>query len=296
MTDASETTPLRIELVPVKKQNTWKWPAALNLIFSGAGSGLYIISYILRRAFPETFQYEMLIRSEITSAILIIVGFSIVSVEVGRLTSAINTLKRVSSSWISREILFGTVFLVSILLNLFLANKILPFVALLATAGILVSQGFILNTACAVETWNLRIIPLLVIFSGLHSGYGISLIIHSSYLAGNAFYMAGGVFINVLNLIIWINYVKTVTTKFNQIARPLNSRKINLTGVGIGHICSILLIIFSWSLWDHNSRVELCRVFLFVAGICMFFGNAIQKVAAVLKAGYRASIWISTDR
>ena len=59
MTDASETTPLKIELVPVKKQDVWKWPAALNLIFSGAGSGLYIVSYILRRAFPETFNMNV---------------------------------------------------------------------------------------------------------------------------------------------------------------------------------------------------------------------------------------------
>ena len=296
MTDTSETTPLRIDLVPAKKQDVWKWPAALNLIFSGAGSGLYIVSYILRRALPETFQYESSIRSGITSAIFIVIGFSFVSVEVGRLSSAINVLKRVSSSWISREVLCGTVFLAAILLNLFFPNKILPFVAFLAAAGILVSQGFILNTACAVETWNLRIVPLLVFFSGLHSGYAMSLIIHSNYLKGDVSYMASGVLINVLNLIIWINYVKAVKAQFNQIARPFNSRKINLAGVGIGHVCAVLLIITAGFLWHQNSRVELGRVFLFIAGICMFLGNSIQKAAAVLKAGYRASIWISTDR
>ena len=150
--------------------------------------------------------------------------------------------------------------------------------AFLAAAGILVSQGFILNTAFAVETWNLRIVPLLVFFSGLHSGYGMSLIIHSNYLKGDVSYMASGVLINVLNLIIWTNYVKAVKAQFNQIARPFFSRKINLAGVGIGHVCAILLIITAGFIWHQNSRFELGRVLLFLPEYACFSAIRSKKL------------------
>ena len=286
---------MRLDLIPVEKQNVWKWPAAANFVLSGAGSGLYLLSYFLLKTIQGTTTRELSAFTEITSVTLVIMGFACVSIELGRLSSARNTLRRLSSSWISREVLFGVIFLASVLLNLGFGYKYLSTVAALSAAGILVSQGFILNTARSVTAWNLRIIPVFIFVSGLHSGYGLSLLIRPDFTAGTGIYMAVGVFINIMNLIIWAIYAKSGATDFKYAARSLKSNKFRIVTIGIGHIGPIILITLCILIWYHRNGVGISPVFLFVSGIGMFAGSAIQKIVVVLKAGYKTGIWMPTD-
>ena len=282
---------MRFDIVPAEKQKVWKWPAAANFVLSGAGSGLYVMTCLLFLLSQKTAPRGPLVFSDITAVIFVMIGFFFVSLELGRLASARYSLRRVSSSWISREVLFGGVFVASAGGNLVFGSKTFGVAAALAAAGILVSQGFILKAARSVTAWNVRWMPALILVSGLHSGYGLSLVIHAAAPVTSVTYMVVGIALNLINLILWGISVTSATVETNPAARSLGSHKFRIVTLGLGHITPLLLITLCSVLWDHNAGSVFCRPVLFLTGIGMLTGSALQKNFIVTKAGYKTGLW-----
>jgi len=282
---------VRLDIVPAEKQKVWKWPAAANFVLSGAGSGLYVLTCLLFLLSQKTAPRGLSVFSDITAVVFVMMGFLCVSLELGCLPSTRYSLRRVSSSWISREVLFGVVFVASAGVNLVFDSRIFGVAASLAAAGILVSQGFILKAARSVTAWNVRLMPALIITSGLHSGYGLSLVIHAAAPASSVTYLVAGIALNLMNLIIWGISVTSASFETNPVAQSLGSHKFRIVALGLGHIAPLLLITLCSVLWDHHAGSVFCRPFLFLTGIGMLAGSALQKIFIVSKAGYKTGLW-----
>ena len=285
---------MRLDIVPIEKQKVWKWPAAANFVLSGAGSGLYVLSCLLLPMSQKAGPRGLSVFSDITAVIFVMMGFLCVSIELGRPTSARYSLRRVSSSWISREVLFGAVFMASAGLNLFFDSKVFGGAATLTAAGILVSQGFILKAARSVTAWNVRLMPALIVSSSLHSGYGLSLVIHAAAPVSSGTYLIAGLALNLMNLIIWFISMTSASVEANPAVRSLGSHKFRIVALGLGHIAPLLLITGCSALWYHNAGSVFCRPVLLLTGISMLTGSVLQKIFIVSKAGYKTGLWFTS--
>ena len=154
-----------------RHQRNWDLRAAGNFICGGTGSGL-VLACALAGAFGQTAALPLA-----AGAAFVMLGLSLVWLEIGKPWRALNVFFHPQTSWMTREgILAGPLVACSAAAAWSGSGLLLALAAVLA-AGFLYCQSRMLRASRAIPAWsNPRIVPLIV-STGLAEGLGVFLLL-----------------------------------------------------------------------------------------------------------------------
>ena len=275
-----------LEFSVPKKQNYWRWPAVINFILGGAGSGLYIISSLMS-LFGENF--TLTIKVELLAPVLIMFGMAVLVIEVGYPQNGYLVIRNIKKSWISREVLFSMFFIIAIAFEILTDSWVLRLTALVVAFLFMVSQGFILYSSRAVSAWNNPVIILFFISSGMVSGCAIALLtgLLGWMRIGNNFLLL--VILCVLfNLLIWLYFLKFATKLIDSrlLSKTIKNPFMIFLIVGLGSLLPVFILLASIK----TTSSELFSINVFTAAFSILLGIIIQKATLLHSIGFIRNI------
>jgi phenylacetyl-CoA:acceptor oxidoreductase subunit 2 len=192
-------------------QRFWDFRAAANFILGGMGSGLAAAAAAPALAVGLSDAATRMLL--FASGVLMAAGLGFVFFKIGRKLRALYALRRPQSSWMTREIYAAAAFYPLLALDLWRPHLALHALVGLAALGFLYCQARILFASKGVPTWRARLIPGLLVASGLYEGIGLAAIglafLSSTRIAGDL--TAGfGVVMAVVTANLWCRYRATL--------------------------------------------------------------------------------------
>ena len=282
--------PGAVELIPATRQALWGWPAVANFALGGLGAGLYVKAVVAGAFGPSP---AVTIAAWLGPA-LVLAGFLAIATESGRPLRGPRVLTRVRTSWMSRELWLGAIFVA-----LAGADLAVPlpsgrrYAGALAAIGFVVAQGFILREARAVVAWSLPAMPLLFLVSAAISGDGLFLGLEAATgraprtiaLAGTAaLLLAGGA--------AWRALVSGAGDE--AIARslaPLTEGRAGALVFGGAYVAPFLLVALASLLPPAGTAAAAG-----LAGFLMVAGQVHAKARLILRAGRLRPITLAAPR
>lgn len=284
------------QLIKPKKLEVWKWPAVVNFTMGGMAAGFYIISLFITTFNSDLYTVSQYNKLKLLAPLMMVMGLLILTLEAGRPLRVFYLLNNLGNSWMSREVLFGAVFIMASISECFWPNTILIIIASVAALGFVISQGLIIYSARAVIAWNVPLIPLLFIASGFTLGEGMVLLITAigRMDIGSNIILTGLVFL-VVNLVLLVIYLySTDSLTFREVTEKMRRSNYLVLTIGIGHLLPITLL-FLLLLIDDLRGVS-GRNILIVAGVSIIFAGVLQKIGVILWANYLRGIFIGQPR
>ena len=160
-----------MEIISSRKQKVWGTPVVYNFIFGGLGGGLFIF-YVLLQA--SLVPIPVLIN--LSAILMILTGLGAVSLESQHPFRGIYILNNLATSWMSREALAATVFILLAFANMFYESKALAVSAAIAALTFVLSQGILVYKSRAISAWHNTNIPVLFLTTALCNGGAIIII------------------------------------------------------------------------------------------------------------------------
>lgn len=253
-----------------------------NFFLGGTGAGAYVLAAVLS-AFERS---PVLVTASVLGPALVLAGFLCVAVEAGRPLRGPFVLRKVGSSWMSRELWVGgafSVFAITDLLWPFLTLRVAATVAALLFA---LAQGAILWRAKGVSAWSVPLMPPLFLASAFISGAGmlglILPLLGGGDNPGSLAVSMGGLI--VLSALVWAGYLAWPGDL--AFRRATAAFWTNTTVVGVfvlGHLVALLLLGF-WAsafVWT-----------MAAAGILVLLGQLQAKAWLILRSGVLRPITI----
>jgi formate-dependent nitrite reductase membrane component NrfD len=166
----------------LRSQQEWSWLLAVDLFLGGLGGGLFL--------FFEIFHLPPFMA--LLSLGLVLAGGVVLLMELGHPLRAWRAIFRLRSSWISRGVLFVSLFLVSGSLHIAPAftnrpwfawtgngtgANIITLIAGFCALLITVYPGFVLSASRSIPFWNTPFLPLLFFAHSIMGAGGIVLLI-----------------------------------------------------------------------------------------------------------------------
>ena len=270
-------------LMQPRRQQVWKWPAVANFVLGGMGAAAYLISMLVWPAGPLT----------LVAPALVAAGLLAVAIEAGRPARAFNLFRHLRRSWMSREALAATVFLLAAVWDWFMPHLAMRGLAGAAALAFMLCQGFIVYRARAVIVWNSRIMPVLFLTSDFSGGSGLTLVLAAAVgrqgLVG-AQLLRFAVGAAVLNSAVWMAYLAS-RDRISRKAVAALCRPAALALVeDAGHALPVLLLILALAAGWSAPTQSLTAAF---AGALLVFGSAAQKIGVVRVAGFLRPITLA---
>ena len=272
-----------MELVQPKRQHAWAWPVVANFTLGGMAAGFYLLNVLV-----ETFQGNMPDRYQtvvfkLLPPLLVGLGFICLTIEAGRPMRGIFLLNNLRSSWMSREMVIGAVFILSAVLDTLFPHAIIEISALCSAAGLIISHGFIFYRAVAVRTWNEPLIPVHFFTSALSMGFGLLLLLGvcSNDTLG-MYAIVTGMICVLINQVIWLMYLR-VDRVSSFHTEEASGSPVYLT-MGIKHLLPILLLLPLLLIPAAQTAVSLRNVLSVLAGLFLAVEGVRQKVTIILGA------------
>ncbi len=268
-------------------QRVWHWPAVANLVLGGTGAGFFLACLLVEGAGgPDAGAISPVVRLKWVGAVMVLTGFAAVALEAGRPSSARYLLGHLRTSWMSREVSLGLLFIGTAILDAVFARDILAFFGGLTASGFLLSQGMMVNRARAVAAWNLEIVPVHFVSSGLCLGCGMLLMgaaATGSPVAPQVLLVVLGLL--VFNAMTWFAYVHFFAdTRSGQATLVLRDLRSLLLTLGVGHLMPLGLIALLLGISGPDVRPLLQQGALGVAAAAILAGGVRQKSAIILQA------------
>lgn len=270
------TTP-RMEMIPAPPQSLWGWPAVANFALGGLGAGWYVVAVLaaaLERAPGVT-------AASWAAPVLVLAGFAAVAAEAGRPRRGLRVLARVRTSWMSRELLIGIVFVLLVVADLAFPLRLHRLLAMGAAVLLAVAQGFIVRRARGVTAWDVPLVPLLFLLSGLLSGAGAFLLVE--VVAGRApipAVVAPVLMLIVVTYVVWIRYLAwSAEDAYRRAVAPLRERRaalvIDVAGYGLPLLLGLLAL----------AAPAVAGPLVAPAGALLVAGQVYAKAGLILAAG-----------
>jgi DMSO reductase anchor subunit len=281
-----------IHLVQAIRQKVWGWPVVVNFLLGGMASGLYLLGYFLRDDFVLNMGSAQRTTFSLLPAIFICLGFLTVGIESGRPSRGKYLLLHSQRSWMSREVLFGGIFVAFSVFNCFFSHLIFKFVASLAAIGFVLAQGMMVFRACGIAAWNRPIVPLHFIFSSFALGFGLLLmwmtVVHAY---PNLNLILIGLCCLILNVCIWVLYLFPKRNwAFYQATWRLRETLSLTLSVGCGILIpGIILLIMVFCVMLRFPS-DFLNLLCFLAGATILCGGVSQKFQVILEANYLRAI------
>ncbi|RMF90417.1 MAG: hypothetical protein D6736_06770 [Nitrospinota bacterium] len=269
------------ELVPPMQQQVWGWPAVLNFVWGGMGTGVYLLGLLM-----TVLGMGQPAGLKLLAPVLVSLGFLAVTMEAGRPLRAPHLLRHLGRSWMSREALAGLLFLPLAFLDWLFPSPVFQVPAAIAAAGLMLSQGYILYRARAVTAWNVPLMPLLFVTMSLTAGIGLMLMLTPLWGGGSRLVLWGVIGV-VLNLVLWLSYLyRSADTPFQKAIGALRQPHHLFLTVGVGYLLPLLLFL-AWGVSSSlNIGVTLQPLIVVIAGLAILVGGLWQKQGIIRQAGY----------
>ena len=154
-----------------RHQSHWDLRAAGNFICGGTGSGL-VLACALAGALGQTAALPLA-----AGAVFVMLGLSLVWLEIGKPWRALNVFFHPQTSWMTREGILAGPLVASSAAAAWSGNALLLALAAVTAAGFLYCQARMLRASRAIPAWSHpRIVPLIV-STGLAEGIGVFLML-----------------------------------------------------------------------------------------------------------------------
>lgn len=263
---------METQLLPALGQTLWGRLAVANFFLGGAGAGAYVVAAMLS-GFER---FSILLVASLLGPALVLTGFLCVALEAGRPLRGPFVLRKMGSSWMSRELWAGGAFC------LFVAADLLrPFLwfrlgAVAAALLFALAQGAILWRAKGVSAWSVPLMPPLFLASALVSGAGVMGVTLPLVRAGAVtVWMAGLI---VLSAVAWAGYrLWPGDAAFRQATASFRADRTVARVFVVGHLFPFFLLMFD--LW------EPAVVWTVLAGVLVLQGQLQAKTWLILRAG-----------
>lgn len=264
-------------MIPARRQSLWGWPAVANFTLGGLGAGWYAMA-VLAAGFDRT---PGVIVASWTAPALVLAGFIAVAAEAGRPLRGLRVPARVRTSWMSREVLIGGIFVLLVAADLVFPLRLYRASALLAAALLALAQGFMVRRARGVTAWDVPIMPLLFLISAGLAGAGAVLLVEAgARRAVELPLLAGVVALIALSFVAWARYLGWSSQEsFVQAVAPLRQRQAALVVDGAGHGLPVLLVALALLVPPAAGPA------LGLAGALLMAGQAHAKAGLILDAG-----------
>jgi len=282
-----EVTP-PVELIPAQRQILWGWQAVVNFTLGGIGAGLYGTA-VLAAGFERGPAVAL---ASWLAPLLVLAGFAAVAAEAGRPLRGPRVLWKVRTSWMSRELWIGGVFVLLIAADIAFPLRIHRAQALAAAILLALAQGMILRRSRGIAAWDVAVMPWLFLFSAAVSGSGAYLFLE--VLAGRV--VAPAVIVASLVLLVAAlgldrAYVFTPAGHtFREATASLRDGRAGRVGVGVGTVIPLGALAVALA----SPAVAAPAVAL--AGLAMVAGQAHFKAELILRAGLLRPITVPTLR
>ena len=262
--------------------------AVVNFFFGGMATGFYLIQSIFPHIVNNPISDFQLVSFTLVASVLLLLGLLLVGLEAGRPMRGFYVFRDFRHSWMSREALAATIFVMAAILNCIIPNLIFLYLAMLAAAVFMISQGLIVYSAKGVRAWNVRIIPPFFVTNGFATGSGLFLLLATLFNLGtNRTAVAISVFAAVINLLVWLSYLKwSKTPEFlastERLRRPISM----FITLGLGHLLPLLILLpmaMGSSEFLIRQTGENAAAF---AGLLLIWAGMLQKSGLILKTGY----------
>ena len=276
-------SPPPVELIPARPQTLWGVPAVVNFALGGTGAGLYVVAAI---AAGFSSSATLTIASWLGPA-LVLAGFLAVATEAGRPLRGLRVLARVATSWMSRELWIGGIFIALAAGEFVVPGFAQRFFAAAAAVMLVLAQGLILRRAEGIAAWSVPPLPLVFIQSALVAGAGHLVLINAG--AGTP---PGRVVLDVVlalllfAALVWLAFVTWSGGAFAEATRCLREGTPALVIFGVGYVAPFALITLTMALGQTAPTVPA------LAGLLMIATQAYAKAFLILKCGQLRPITI----
>jgi formate-dependent nitrite reductase membrane component NrfD len=267
-----------IELLPSRPQMLWGWPAVVNFFLGGLGAGFYVITVLAEG--PAGRSAVMRLAAWLAAS-CVLAGFVAVAAEAGRPLRGPRVLRRVGSSWMSRELWLGGLFVALVLADALWPLG--PVRAAAAVAGLLlaIAQGLLVQGARGIPAWNVPIMPTLFALSALVSGAGLHLVVTAAARRDAGAPALGAVLVLLaVGVWMWVRYLTWSRERaFAEAVAPLTRGREARLVVGAGLLAPVLLIAAALA-WPAAAAPAQA-----LAGGLMILGQLHAKARLILTAG-----------
>lgn len=282
------------QIIPPSKQHTWGWPAVVHFILSGVGCGSYLVNLLRASLQDGLLAFSTPVQFSILAALLISLGIFSLIIEVGRPKRGLYVLRNLRHSWISRETVVCAILVPALVFDRLFSHPILRIFTLALASWLMLSQGFIVYRSLAITAWNVAIIPLFFLFSGLSSGYGFSLLVDVFYGSTFTYYQTLTGLICVFgNLVVWILYLCwSSNPNFNLSTRILRHPADLIFSVGFGHVVPFLVLLAYLTLQGDNSALVFQYIVSILLALVIIAVVVYEKAGIILASGHTRGISI----
>ncbi len=296
-----------------KVQQFWDWRAAMNWMFGGVGSGFVFAAWLISFVVPADATAEFglwLSAAQFAGAGLMAFGLFFVFLKIGRKMRFWRAVSRPQTSWMTRELYIVAVFGIAVLLGIATQHPAAQAVAAFAALGFLGCQAMILYRARGIPAWRHRLMPWMIVATGLLEGFALllpALALSIGLLAAFQLLVpleifiytslalktieTSGILIVVLaaaNLILWTAYRRTAADSgIGPLARAVLAkvyRRVLILGTGLPAILYLTgLVAFGMGQTGTRLAVGVWLAGSLLAILC----GAYWKFMIVARAGYQ---------
>lgn len=285
---APATTAQRIEVIPPPRQTLWGWPVVVNFFLGGLGAGWYIVATLaagLERS-------PSVMAASWAAPVLVLAGFAAVAAEAGRPLRGPRVLTRLRTSWMSRELLVGIVFVSLVAADLAFPLRLHRAQAVVAAVLLALAQGFMVRRARGVTAWDVPLMPLLFLLSALLSGSGAYLLFEA--LAGRSpipAVIGVTLLLIVVAFVVWARYLAwTSETAYRRAIAPLREGRSAVVIDGAGYGLPLLLGLLALA------APAVAGPLVGLAGALLVAGQGYAKARLILAAGHLRPITLALAR
>ena len=286
-------------VIPPERQKTWTWLAVAMFSLVGMGTGFYLSSALLSLVSGDLRLFTAgPVPYGLVACLTVALGFVFVLSEAGRPLRGIRALSNLKRSWMSREILFLLIFIMTVFIDTIRPSILMRIFSLGAAFFLLLCQGYIIYGSRGIAAWNKSLIPLLFLSSGMSSGIGLLFLIHAAnnMMRWRSAVLTGSILLAITLVIMFIYMYASRDDGFRMATRKLRTPSFVIVNFGIGGafpLYLLFLILNSTEMKNSNSLVDILAL---ITGITMIIGGVSQKISIILASSYTRSISLRFER
>ncbi len=274
-----------VELIPATPQTLWGKPAVANFALGGLGAGLYLAALVeVWLGAPGVLRVASWLGPALVAA-----GFIAVATEAGRPLRGPRVITRIRTSWMSREMWLGSLFIVLAASDVVLSLGWPRYAAAVAAVALCLAQGFILRHARGIAAWDVALMPLVFLQSAIVSGAGLLVLVEVA--AGRdmeSVFVIVTLAAVVAGMLLWRGFVAWPGgPAFTTATAGLRSGPSGLLILSAGYVAPLLLGMLALTVPSARAGA------LALAAILMITGQVQAKAGLILTAGQLRPITVS---
>lgn len=262
---------------PLVRQKQWEGPAILNFQLGAGAAGFYFLIWTLSTFGEQAFPAPAWVK--LAGPGMVLIGLLGVALESRSPFASLRSLRNQAASWMSREALLGSLFIMLAVYDFLFPQKVASAAAALFSLLFALAQGFVLYGARGILAWNTRIMPFLFTGSSLLKGGAIIMILMSKDLIfPDLLIRRSSAVLMIMTLCLLVIYLSKRTGEFR------NGIKILYRPVYLFLAFGFTFMIPGILLFAIQNAVNVHEVFA-ISGILMLIGTT-GMISGLLKSGY----------